>query len=326
MTYDLPIRLMRLRQSKASRHLLQETRIDKSNLIMPLFISEVLSERKPIHSMPGLFQLSLNELPYEIEEISTLGLPAVILFGIPAHKDAIGSSSFSEQGIVQQAIRRIRDINPDLLIISDICFCEYTDHGHCGVLSNQRIDIDKTLDLLAKQALSHAAAGADWLAPSGSIDGMVLAIRQALEKNNFSNKAILSYTVKYASPLSGPFREAEEGAPKFGDRKSYQMNPANSNEALREAELDLQEGADLLMVKPALYYLDVIQRLKQQFPQVPIGAYQVSGEYAMIKAAASFGMQEKAVLMESILSIKRAGADFIISYFAKDIARILAET
>ncbi|MGQ3892372.1 porphobilinogen synthase [Legionella sp. CNM-4043-24] len=323
-SYNLPLRLKRLRQTAAARAMVQETRLHPQQFIAPLFISECHSEKNAIKSMPGQYQLPLNALDQEIKELSELGIPAVLLFGLPAEKDAIGSASLRDDGIIQQAIRRIRQCNPDMLIITDLCFCEYTDHGHCGVLCGEQIDNDKTLALLGQQAVSHARAGADWIAPSSMTDGMVTAIRQALDDAGFHNTAILSYAVKYSSCLYGPFREAAQGAPQFGDRKSYQMNPANSHEALREAALDIQEGADLIMVKPAMNYLDIIYRLKQTHPEVPLCAYQVSGEYAMIKYAATQGLiNEEQAMLESLTAIKRAGADLIISYFAKDAARYL---
>ncbi|WED43714.1 porphobilinogen synthase [Legionella cardiaca] len=325
--YDLPLRLKRLRQTPAARSMVQETRLHLQQFIAPLFISETLAAKREIKSMPGQFQLSLNCLPEEIEELSNLGIPAVLLFGIPEHKDAQGSASLHDNGIIQQAIRKIRSVNSDMLIVTDVCFCEYTDHGHCGVLKGEQIDNDKTLALLAQQAVSHAQAGADWVAPSSMTDGMVAAIRQALDEAGYIDTAILSYAVKYSSSFYGPFREAAQGAPKFGDRKTYQMNPANANEAYREAAIDLAEGADMLMVKPAMNYLDVIFRIKQQFPEVPLGAYQVSGEYSMLKNAAAQGLiNEEQAMVESLLAIQRAGADLIISYFAKDIAKLLNRT
>ncbi|MDI9819153.1 MULTISPECIES: porphobilinogen synthase [unclassified Legionella] len=322
--YQLPLRLKRLRRSPAARAMVQETHLHPQQFIAPLFISETLTEKCEIKSMPGQFQLPLSALATEIEALSKLGIPAVLLFGIPAHKDAKGSASLHSEGIIQQAIRRIRHINPDMLIITDVCFCEYTSHGHCGILQGELIDNDKTLELLGEQAVSHADAGADWVAPSSMTDGMVAAIRQALDKAGHIETAILSYAVKYSSSFYGPFREAAQGAPQFGDRKTYQMNPANGNEAYREAALDLQEGADLLMVKPAMNYLDIIYRLKQHYPEIPLSAYQVSGEYALLKYAASQGLiNEEQAMIESLLAIKRAGADLIISYFAKDIAKLL---
>ncbi len=321
----IPLRLSRLRKSPQSRALVRETRLHPDQFIAPLFINESLHEKKAINAMPGLYQLSLNDLPAEIEELTLLGISAVLLFGIPSKKDACGSESFNDKGIVQKAIQRIRSVNKNILIISDLCFCEYTDHGHCGVLHGEEIDIDNTLKLLGKQAVSHARAGADWVAPSGMTDGMVSAIRNALDDANFKHIPILSYSAKYCSCLYGPFREATEGAPQFGDRKAYQMDPANSSEALRETALDIQEGADMIMVKPAGFYLDIIAKLKHNFPEVPLCAYQVSGEYSMIKIAAQHHLiNEKQAIIESLTSIKRAGADFIISYFAKDIAKIIA--
>lgn len=323
-TYDLPLRLKRLRKTKAIRSMVQETRLHAAQIIAPLFISATIEDKQEIKSMPGQFQLPLTALAAEIEELRQLGIPAVLLFGIPSYKDAIGSSSLDDNGIIQQAIRLIRQCNPEMIIITDVCFCEYTDHGHCGALKGEEIDNDKTLALLAQQAVSYAQAGADWVAPSSNTDGMVLAIRQALDEAGFFHTTILSYAVKYSSSLYGPFREAALGAPKFGDRKSYQMDPANSNEALREAALDIAEGADLIMVKPAINYLDIIYKLKQKFPEVPLCAYQVSGEYSMLKFAAQQGLvNEEQAMLESLLAIKRAGADLIISYFAKDLARLL---
>ncbi|MFT4059570.1 MAG: porphobilinogen synthase [Legionella sp.] len=322
--YNIPLRLTRLRSNPLARALVRETRLHPQQFIMPLFINEQLATAQEITAMPGQYQLSLDCLPKEIEHLTTLGIPAVLLFGIPKHKDACGSESFNDEGIIQKAIKKIRSVNKELLIISDLCFCEYTDHGHCGVLKDRHIDNDKTLELLAKQAISHVKAGADWVAPSGMTDGMVNAIRQALDFSGYQHIPILSYSAKYCSCLYGPFREAAQGAPQFGDRKSYQMDPANSNEAIRETALDLDEGADMIMVKPAGYYLDVITKLKQNFPEVPLCAYQVSGEYSMIKVAAKHGLiNEEQAIIESLIAIKRAGADFIISYFAKDLATFL---
>ena len=323
-SYNLPLRLTRLRSKPSSRNLIKETRLHPQQLIAPLFISEELSEAKEIHAMPGQFQLSLNSLPQEIESLTALGISAVLLFGIPKLKDACGSESFNPDGIIQKAIKKIRSINKEMLIITDLCFCEYTDHGHCGVLNGEAINNDETLNYLAKQALSHAKAGADWVAPSGMTDGMVGAIRNALDAHGYEQIPILSYSAKYCSCLYGPFREAAQGAPQFGDRKAYQMDPANSNEALREAALDVEEGADMIMVKPAGFYLDIIYKLKQHFPEVPLCAYQVSGEYSMIKFAAKNKLiNEEQAILESLTAIKRAGADFIITYFAKDVARLL---
>lgn len=325
--YNIPLRLKRMRKTPHIREMLQETRLHPSQLIAPLFISETLTAKQEIRSMPGQYQLTLNDLPAEIDSLNLLGIKAVLLFGIPQHKDATGSSSVESTGIIQQAIKIIRNHCPNILIIADVCFCEYTDHGHCGVLNHESINNDATLQQLAKQAVSYATAGADWVAPSSMTDGMVLAIREALDTAGYQETAILSYAVKYASSFYGPFREAAEGAPQFGDRKAYQMNPANGEEAIREAALDLDEGADMLMVKPAMNYLDVIYRVKQNFPEVPLCAYQVSGEYAMIKFSAREGLiDEKQAMMESLLAIKRAGADLIISYFAKAAAEEIKAT
>ena len=318
------LRLSRLRRTPKSRALIKETRLHVEDFIMPLFISDCLDKKREIPSMPGQFQLTPNELPEEIKEISDLGIPAVLLFGIPRNKDACGSDAYDDNGIVQRAIKTIRAVNQEILIISDLCFCEYTDHGHCGVLNGTHIDTDKTLELLAQQAVSHAKAGADCVAPSGMTDGMVAAIRHALDDAGFSHVAILSYSAKYCSCLYGPFREAAQGAPQFGDRKAYQMDPANGMEAIRETAEDIDQGTDMIMVKPAGFYLDVINQLKQTFPDVPLCAYQVSGEYSMLKLAAREGLlNEEQAMYESLISIKRAGADFIISYFAKDIAQML---
>jgi porphobilinogen synthase len=292
--------------------------------VLPLFIKAGNNIKNPISSMPGHFQLSLDHLTAEIAEIQALKIPAVILFGVPAKKDPIGSSAWDDNGVVQQAIKIIKKMAPELLVITDLCFCEYTDHGHCGVYDSEKgcVDNDKTLELLAIQALSHARAGADMIAPSGMMDGMVRVIRSALDADHFQEIPILSYAVKYASCFYGPFRIAAEGVPQYGDRKQYQMNPANSAEAIKEAQLDVNEGADMLMVKPAQNYLDIIYRVKKEFPQMPLCAYQVSGEFAMIKAASEKNwIDHDAAMKESLLSIKRAGADFIITYFAKEFAR-----
>lgn len=322
MNVHLP-RLSRLRRRASTRALLTEIRLHPQDLIAPLFISAKLTEKKAIAAMPGQYQLTLADLPAEIDALSALGIPAVLLFGIPAEKDACGSQAIAEDGIVQQAIRRIRQINPEMLIIADLCFCEYTDHGHCGVMEGEHLAIDPTLSLLGQQAVSLARAGADWVAPSGMVDGMVGAVRQALDQEGFTETAILSYAAKYCSNLYGPFREAAEGAPQFGDRKSYQMNPANALEAVREAALDIEESADLIMVKPAGFYLDIIHSLKSHFPEVPLCAYQVSGEYSMLKLAIEQGLLPEAAILESLIAIKRAGADCLITYFAKEIASSL---
>lgn len=321
-------RMRRLRANQAIRDLVRETELNPRDFIYPLFITHGRDQKNPIASMPGVFQLSVDKLREEIKSITSLSIPAVILFGLPEHKDATGSDSYSDHGIMQTAIKEIKEIAPELLVISDICFCEYTDHGHCGFVTKKnqqwQLDNDRTLDLLVKQAISHAQAGSDMMAPSGMIDGMVTAIRHGLDGSGYQHIPILSYAVKYSSSFYGPFREAANGAPQFGDRSSYQMDPANSLEALREAECDINEGADMLMVKPAMSYLDIVYRIKSTYPQLPLGAYQVSGEYAMIKAAAEKGwLNEKKTALESLLSIKRAGADFILTYFAKDAARWL---
>lgn len=320
-------RLRRLRQHPAMRDLVREHTVSRDDLVLPLFIKAGEGVRSPIASMPGHYQLSVDQLDEEIAEIEQLGLKAVLLFGTPETKDAVGKHSWDKHGIIQQAIRKIKSLSSTLLVIADVCFCEYTDHGHCGVIHEYEdgfdLDNDATLANLAKQAVSFAQAGADVVAPSGMIDGMVGAIRAALDKADFVNVPILSYAVKYASALYGPFRHASEsGAPRIGDRKSYQMDIADGDRALREAELDVQEGADVLMVKPASFYLDVIYRVKQAFPAMPLCAYQVSGEYAMIVSAAEQGLVDlDRVMVESLVAIKRAGADFIITYFAKNIAR-----
>jgi len=322
--HNLPLRLTRQRRSATLRAMLQETYLHTQQLIAPVFVSEVHTRANAISSMPGVYQLPLSTLTQEIDSLAALNIPAVILFGLPAQKDAVGSAAVDPNGIIQRAIRLIRKHNPDMVIIADVCLCEYTDHGHCGILNQQRIDNAATLNHLAALAVSYAEAGADWVAPSSMTDGMVARIRQALDECNYHHVAILSYAVKYSSSFYGPFREAALGAPQFGDRKTYQMNPCNAQEGVREAELDVAEGADMLMVKPAMNYLDMILRLKQRFPSVPLCAYQVSGEYAMIKKAAACGLiNEHDAMLETLTAIKRAGADLIITYFAKDLAKWL---
>lgn len=314
-------RLSRLRKTQAMRDLLTETKLTSNQFIAPIFVHAGIQGKQEISSMPGVFQLSLNCLKDEVRELMDLGIKAIILFGIPEKKDENGSSGFADDGIVQCASRLLAEAFPDLLIIADVCFCQYTSHGHCGVLHDGRLDHEKTLPLLVKQALSLAKSGVQWVAPSGMIDGMVVALRTALDENGFHNTAILSYAVKYQSQLYAPFREAAHGAPKFGNRACHQMNPANALEALREAKADIQEGADIIMVKPAGFYLDIIQRVKQANPEVPLCAYQVGGEYALIKNSNSLaGFDETKLMYESLLAIKRAGADLIISYFAKQFA------
>jgi len=322
-------RLRRLRHNRHVRDLIKETRLGIHDLVLPLFIKHGTQLKKPIASMPGHFQISPDKLPEEIKPLLDLGIKNIILFGIPEHKDGIGSNSYSNAGIIQQAIPIIKGISKELLVIADVCFCEYTDHGHCGVITEETghpdVDNDKTLDLLAKQAVSYAKAGADIVAPSGNIDGMVHAIRQGLDQAGFHHLPILSYSVKYASSMYGPFREAAEGAPKFGDRRTYQMDVANSNEAMRECALDIAEGADMLMVKPAHTFLDIITRVKQNYPELPLGAYHTSGEFAMLKAAAEKGwIDEKKATLEVLTAIRRAGADFIITYYAREVAEWLS--
>jgi porphobilinogen synthase len=324
MTFPF-LRLRRLRQHPILRDLIRETEIDLQDLIFPLFIKGREGNKQPIDTMPGLFQIPIQSLSQEIKEIVDLGLRSVLLFGIPSHKDSLGSDSYHEKGIIQEAIKTIRKVASDLLIFSDLCFCEYTDHGHCGYLSGTTgkidLDNDKTLELLVKQAISHAQAGVDVVAPSGMIDGMVATIRQGLDRAGFKHIPILSYSVKYQSCLYGPFRAAAEGAPSFGDRSTHQMDTANAREALREVHLDVEEGVDMLMVKPAHAYLDVIYRVKQAYPYIPLGAYHTSGEFAMLKAAVERGwLEEKKAVLEILRGIRRAGADFIITYYAKKFA------
>lgn len=324
--FSLKIRPRRLRYNPVIRDLVRQTYLSIDDLVAAVFIKHGVNQKTPIASMPGFYQYSVDRLEEEIKEIIDLGIKAIILFGIPEEKDDLGSDSYNDNGIVQQAIRKIKKIAPDLLVISDICFCQYMDHGHCGVMHQHNdiatIDNDKSLALLAKQAVSHAKAGADIVAPSGMLDGMIKVIRGSLDKAGFHHVPILSYAVKYRSSMYGPFGDAAGGAAKVGDRRSYQMDPANSNEALREAMLDIEEGADMLMVKPAHTYLDIIYKIKQAYPYIPLAAYHPSGEYMMLKAAIAQGsIDEKRSVCEVMISIKRSGADFIISYFAKDIAR-----
>jgi porphobilinogen synthase len=314
----------RLRKNENLRRMVRETRLSVDNLIMPLFVVPGSHVTKPVASMPGVAQLSVDRLTEECKEIHDLGIPAVILFGIPASKDSVGSSAYSDTGVVQQALRALKKEVPDLLLITDVCLCEYTDHGHCGVVVDGDVDNDATLDLLAKQALSHAKAGADMVAPSDMMDGRVGVIRDTLDEEGFDQVPIMAYAAKFASGFYGPFREAAESAPQFGDRRSYQMDPPNADEALREAQLDINEGADIVMVKPALAYLDLIWRVKEAFGY-PVAAYNVSGEYAMVKAASLNGwLDEERVMMEMLVGIRRAGADMILTYFAREAARRLA--
>ena len=330
---QLIARPRRLRQTEALRSMVRETELNAHDFIYPLFVRHGQG-RTPIASMPGIAQLSVDEAVREAEAAAKLGVPSVILFGIPAEKDPVGLENFAENGIVQQVIHAIKKEIPEMVIVTDVCLCEYTDHGHCGILNAGKhfqaslpkgyVLNDPTLDILSKVAVSHAECGADIVAPSGMMDGMVLAIRDALDVSGFENMPILSYAVKYASSFYGPFRDAADGAPKFGDRKSHQMDPGNIREALREAAIDVEEGADMLMVKPALAYLDVIRTVKDAFLELPMAAYNVSGEYSMIKAAAANGwIDEAKVTLETLLSMKRAGADLIITYHALDAARWL---
>jgi porphobilinogen synthase len=315
----------RLRQNENFRRMVRETRLGVDNLIMPLFVVPGTRVNRPVASMPGVAQLSVDRLVEECKEIRDLGIPAIILFGIPETKDSAGSGAYAENGIVQQALRTLKKQVPNLLLITDVCLCEYTDHGHCGVVVDGDVDNDATLDLLAKEALSHAKAGADMVAPSDMMDGRIGMIRETLDEEGFDQIPIMAYAAKFASGFYGPFREAAESAPQFGDRRSYQMDPPNAEEALREVQLDIDEGADIVMVKPALPYLDLIWRVKETFGH-PLAAYNVSGEYAMIKAAAHNGwLDEERVMMEMLIAIRRAGADMILTYFAKDAARLLAK-
>ncbi|MBN1192331.1 MAG: porphobilinogen synthase [Coriobacteriia bacterium] len=316
----------RLRRTPALRAMVRETALDVQDLIYPLFVKFGSGKRDEIASMPGVFQLTLDQLPSEVDELKSLGIPAVILFGLPEFKDEAGSGAYAEDGIVQQAVRAIKAYDPDFTVVTDVCMCEYTSHGHCGVLDEGGCVMnDVTLELLANTAVSHAAAGADVIAPSDMMDGRVAAIRSALDDEGFSEVPIMSYSAKYASAYYGPFREAADSAPAFGDRRAYQMDPANGEEALRETALDIAEGADIVMVKPALAYMDVIRRVKDEFGY-PLCAYNVSGEYAMVKAAAANGwIEEKRLVLETLTGMKRAGADIIITYHAKDAARWLKE-
>jgi len=313
----------RLRRNDNLRSMVRETALAPANLIYPLFVGPGKGRVQPVPSMPGVAQLSVDRAVGECAEAHSLGIPAVILFGLPEQKDPVGSEAYADDGIVQQAIGEIKSKLPDLLVITDVCLCEYTDHGHCGVIKNGDVENDSTLELLVKESLSHARAGADIVAPSDMMDGRVGAIRKALDESGFTQTAIMAYAAKYASGFYGPFREAAESTPQFGDRRSYQMDPANSDEALREVELDIREGADIVMVKPAMAYLDVVYRVKQKFGY-PVAAYNVSGEYSMIKAAGQNGwIDEERIMMEVLYAIRRAGADMILTYFAKDAARLL---
>ncbi|MFZ5453997.1 MAG: porphobilinogen synthase [Thermodesulfobacteriota bacterium] len=316
----------RLRRSETLRRMVQETRVRLDDLIFPMFVAPGKGVRQEIPSMPGIFRFSVENLAEEAKAVADLGIPAVLLFGLPQKKDDIGSEAASPKGTVQQAVRRLKKEVPGLVVITDVCLCGYTSHGHCGLLTpSGEVDNDASLEVLARVAVSHAQAGADIVAPSDMMDGRVGAIREALDETGLEMTAILSYAVKYASSFYGPFRDAAASAPQFGDRRAYQMDPANAREALREATLDVEEGADLLMVKPAMPYLDILARLRPEF-DLPLAAYQVSGEYSMLKAAAGKGwLDEEAVMLESLVSIKRAGADLILTYFAKEAAGVLGK-
>jgi porphobilinogen synthase len=314
----------RLRKNENFRRLIRETRLSVDDLVYPLFAVTGKGVKKPIGSMPGNFQMSIDHLVKEVQKTRDMGIPAVLLFGIPDKKDEVASGAFAKEGIIQQAVRRIKDRVPDILVITDVCLCEYTSHGHCGMLEGDGVDNDTTLEVLAETAVSQARAGADMVAPSAMMDGQVGAIREALDEEGFEDVPVMAYSAKYASCFYGPFREAAESAPQFGDRKAYQMDPPNSDEAIREIGLDVEEGADIIMVKPALPYLDVIRRAREEF-DLPIAAYNVSGEFAMIKAAANLGwLDGERAMLESLTAIKRAGADIILTYFAQEAAVILA--
>ena len=325
MTNFPTVRMRRTRQNEKLRALVRETHLSVEQLIYPLFIAEGINQTREISSMPGIMQWPLEHLSREMERIASLGIPAVLLFGIPIEKDEVGSQAYDSQGIIQQAIRTIKAETPDVLVITDVCLCEYTSHGHCGVIAHDTVQNDESLALLSRMALTHVEAGADLVAPSDMMDGRVGAIRRTLDEHGFSSTPIMAYSAKYASGFYGPFREAAGSAPQFGDRRSYQMDPANVREALREIDLDIAEGADIVMVKPALAYLDVIRQVRDHC-DLPIAAYNVSGEFAMIKAAAQQGwLDERRITMEVLTGIRRAGADMIITYFAPDVAQWLRE-
>jgi porphobilinogen synthase len=312
-----------LRQNDAIRALVRETELNVHDLIYPIFVMHGMNTQEGIQSMPGIYRYSVDRLMEEVEDIVKLGIPGILIFGLPEHKDAVGSEAYADDGVVQEAVKAIKGQFPSLLVITDVCLCEYTDHGHCGIVKYGIVDNDASAELIARTALSHARAGADIVAPSDMMDGRIGAVRKALDQNGYQHISIMAYSAKYASAFYGPFREAAQSAPQFGDRRSYQMDPANAREALREVKLDIQEGADVVMVKPALSYLDIIHAVRQRF-DVPLAAYNVSGEYAMIKAASANGwMDEHNAALEALTSIKRAGADIIITYFAKDVAKWL---
>jgi len=320
-------RLRRLRHRPQLRRLVREVNLTPADFIYPLFVVHGQGVRREVSSMPGVFQLSVDQLAAEAEELEQLRIPAVMLFGLPAVKDPIGRENFADDGIIQQAVRALRQASPDLIICTDVCMCEYTDHGHCGVVADGRILNDPSIEILSQVAVSHARAGADFPAPSAMMDGQVAAIRQALDAAGFADTPIMAYSAKFASAFYGPFRDAADSPPQFGDRSTYQLDPANARQSMREIELDIAEGADIIMVKPALPYLDIIRLARDRFPELPLAAYNVSGEYSMLKAAARMGwLDEKRVAMESLIAIKRAGADMILTYWAKDAAHwLLAE-
>ena len=322
MTFPIT-RLRRLRKNKNIRRMIRETRLSVDNLIYPLFVTFGKGIKDEISSMPGNYRFSVDKITEEVKEAQDLGIPAIILFGIPEHKDEVGSEAYNKCGVVQEAVRAIKSATPEMIVITDVCIDEYTSHGHCGLVKGDEILNDPTLELLSKMALTHVEAGADMVAPSDMMDGRVGAIRKSLDDHGFQDIPIMAYSAKYASAFYGPFREAADSEPKFGDRKSYQMDPPNSEEAMREVVLDIEEGADIVMVKPALSYLDIIYRVKNEF-DLPVAAYNVSGEFSLIKAAGQKGwVDEERVMMEALISIKRAGADMILTYFAKQAARIL---
>lgn len=317
------VRPRRLRQSATLREMVRETTLSPKDFIYPLFVKPGHGKKDPIPSMPGQYQFTVDTIVQEAREVWELGIPSVILFGIPDRKDAVGSRSYAEDGVVQMAVAGIKSKVPDMVVITDVCLCEYTDHGHCGIIKNGKVDNDSTLEILARQALTHAYAGADFVGPSDMMDGRVAAIRTALDAAGFQDTGILSYAVKYASAFYGPFREAAESAPQFGDRASYQMDPANALEAMKEAWLDIEEGADIIMVKPALPYLDIVRRVREKC-LLPLAAYNVSGEFAMVKAAAERGwIDGNRAMIEVLTSIRRAGADLVLTYFAKEAAVLL---
>ncbi len=313
----------RLRQNPNFRRLIRETKLTVDDLIYPLFVVPGTGVKDPVPSMPGVYRLSVDKLVEEVREVASLGIPAIILFGVPESKDEVGSGAYAEDGIVQRAVRAIKDGGTDIIIITDVCMCEYTSHGHCGLVKNGDVDNDSTLELLARTALSQVQAGADMVAPSDMMDGRVARIRSELDEHGYTHVPIMAYSAKYCSSFYGPFRDAADSAPQFGDRQAYQMDPANAEEAIREVALDIMEGADIVMVKPALAFLDIIHRVKLEFDR-PVAAYNVSGEYSMIKAASEKGwLDEKRTMMEILTAIKRAGADMILTYFAKDVAKLL---